>query len=239
MGVVAQAIRYLDLMLAPAICPGCQENLCQDQEDGRLCRSCDQELSRLPENRCGLCGAPLNTSLELCQECTDTDRPWCAGTAAFPYDGTVGDWIRAFKYGAHTEYLNFFVREMARAWRKYHGNAIPDAVTPIPLHWFRERTRGFNQAALLAEGLAKELHLEYLPVLRRAHATAHQARLGEKNRARNLRHAFVVKDASAIVDKTILVVDDVFTTGATLTAACQALLDAGAEETAILTVARA
>ncbi len=239
MGVAAKALHLFDLMLAPSICPACQKNLAQESVDGRLCRACDEDLVRLPETRCGLCGTPLNTSLELCRECVETPRPWIAGTAAFPYDGPVGDWIRAYKYGGRTDFLNFFVREMANAWRAHHGSATPEAVTPIPLHWLRLRLRGFNQAALLAEGLARELGLEYLPALKRSHATAHQARLGESTRAKNLRRAFSVPHPESVEGKSILVVDDVFTTGATMTAACQALMEAGAEETAVIAIARA
>lgn len=209
-----------------------------EQETGRVCPMCDAAAERLPEKRCSLCGAPLDTLLDECQECIETPRVWTAGTCAFPYGGPAGEWIRAYKYGGKTAFAPVFAREMATAWKAHRGLCRPEIIVPIPLHWTRRLARGFNQAALLAQMLAPMLGMEYLPALKRIHATAHQARLGGTSRLQNLKRAFTVPYPETIRDRCVLVVDDVFTTGATFTAACQVLLDAGAAETAVLAIAR-
>lgn len=238
MGVVSRTFRALDLLLAPPLCPACEEALASEHEDGRVCPKCDAETARLPERRCALCGAPLDTFLEECSECVQSPRVWTAGTCAFPYDGPAGDWIRAYKYGGRTAFAPFFAREMAAAWKAHRGFCRPEVVVPIPLHWTRRLARGFNQSALLAQMLASMLGMKYAPALKRIHATAHQARLAGSSRLQNLRRAFAVCDADAVRGRCVLVVDDVFTTGATFTAACQVLLEAGAAETAVLAIAR-
>ena len=239
MGIVASAICALDSLLSPPVCPVCEEHLCANGEIGHLCPQCDASAPRLPEMRCPLCGAPLDTALELCRECTAEARPWIAGTCAFPYDGPAGEWIRAYKYGRKTALAPMLAKEMALAWKAHSNSIHPEIIVPIPLHWRRQRARGFNQAEVLAKFLAPQLGIRCVNALKRQSATAHQARLTESSRLRNLRKAFQVVDTDAIGGKAVLVVDDVFTTGATFTAACQALLDGGAAETAVLAVARA
>ncbi len=238
MGRVGGLLRLLDHFLAPPVCPACREALVEGPEG--VCPACFHSLGRLPEKRCPLCGGPLDTPLELCRECVQERRPWVAAVCAFPYHGPVGDWLRALKYGGQLAFVPPLVREMAHAWETY-GRARLDAqlVVPIPLHWRRIRERGFNQAGVLAEALSRELKIPYGEVLCRPLNTGHQARLKGESRRRNLRNAFRLRSGKDVRGLRILVVDDVFTTGATLTAACQALLDAGAAETAVLAAARA
>lgn len=244
MGIVRGLLRRAGDFLVPPLCPGCREELSLHPEKGPedpLCPACAQALLPLPQERCALCGAPLDTVLELCRECAAHRRPWCAGTCAFPYDGPAGNWIRALKYGRETAFAPLLGRAMAEAWRSHHGEASlqPDLVVPIPLHWRRLGRRGFNQAALLARHVARALECPWGEPLRRGRPTAHQARLKGAGRLRNLRHAFQVPRPGEVRGKSILVVDDVMTTGATLEAACLALLAAGAAQTAVLAAARA
>ncbi|MBR6471240.1 MAG: ComF family protein, partial [Victivallales bacterium] len=168
-------------------------------------------------------------------------RPWVCGVTAFPYEGRAGDLIRDYKYHRLAAYAPYFAKAIAHAWRSARPPARPDCVAPIPLHWRRRLVRGFNQAELVARRLAAELGLECLTPLRRIRATGHQARLDANARIRNLRRAFVVppKEASRIAGRSILLVDDVFTTGATLTAATEILLASGATDVAVATIARA
>ncbi len=199
-------------------------------------------LPRFPaDRRCQLCGGLNDTTLEICHECAVTPRPWQCGVTVFPYQGTAGDLVRDYKYHRITAYAPFFAHAIAQEWRDAAPLVHPDCVVPIPLHWTRRLQRGFNQAALVAQFLAKELELPCITPLRRHRHTGHQARLDAEARTRNLRRAFTVPPrlATQLVGRTVLLIDDVFTTGATLTAATEVLLDAGAREVAVATLARA
>ncbi len=127
---------------------------------------------------------------------------------------------------------------MTEAWTTYAENKHIDAVAPVPLHWFRAWQRGYNQAAILSRLIAKQLQTNYMTPLRRVRYTRQQARMDLTQRRKNVHRAFAVANHKAVINQRLLLVDDVFTTGATLAAATTALLDAGAASVAVLTIAR-
>lgn len=127
---------------------------------------------------------------------------------------------------------------MAEAWRAYGAPARPQLVIPVPLHWRRRWQRGYNQSALLAAGVAECLHLPWQNVLRRRVYTPRQAGLSRHDRLRNLRGAFAVCRQAQVKGLSVLLVDDVFTTGSTLAECSRALIQAGVAEVNVLTIAR-
>ncbi|MBR4125867.1 MAG: ComF family protein [Victivallales bacterium] len=229
--------------MAPPLCLVCGQTVAQ-ASDGTagLCDACEDALPRFPaEHRCALCGGLNDTALEVCHECAVTPRPWTCGVTVFPYQGAAGDLVREYKYHRATVFVPFFARAIAQAWRQADPLVRPDCIIPIPLHWTRRLRRGFNQAELVAQFLGRELGIPCITSLRRQRHTGHQARLDADARLRNLRRAFCVPEhlKPQLADRTILLLDDVFTTGATLTAAADVLLSAGAREIAVATIARA
>jgi len=116
-----------------------------------------------------------------------------------------------------------------------------DLIIPVPLHQTRERERGFNQAALLARELARlsHLRLDEHSVIRLIHTERHRAGMDSIARRKSVTGAFAVRHADSITGRRVLLIDDVFTTGATVSACAAVLKDAGAEEVCVLTVARA
>ncbi len=114
-----------------------------------------------------------------------------------------------------------------------------DLVVPTPLHWRRRLKRGFNQADLLARELSRTTGIPLLRALRKTKNTQVQSTLSGPQRRRNVKGAFRVKNAASISKKRILLVDDVYTTGATANACAKVLKDAGAQSVAVLTLARA
>ena len=127
-------------------------------------------------------------------------------------------------------------RSLADAWRTYGGNEHVDGIVPVPLHWFRRLTRGYNQTDILASLLSKRLGIPKITCLRRMRRTRQQAKMNKEERRRNVRRAFVCKTSPA--GRRLLLLDDVFTTGSTLKAATEALLEGGASSVCVLTVAR-
>jgi ComF family protein len=114
-----------------------------------------------------------------------------------------------------------------------------DFIVPVPLHWRRRWRRGFNQAELLARGIAKHRGIPLVSALRRGKATVDQAALTSAGRRRNVVGAFQPRKGIEIQGKRILLIDDVFTTGATASACALALKRAGAASVSLLTLARA
>ena len=115
-----------------------------------------------------------------------------------------------------------------------------DVIVPVPLHTDRERERGFNQAVVIARELARHsgLPLDQHSVVRRMHTQRHRSGMDAKARRKSVAGAFAVRHRDLIAGKRVLLIDDVFTTGATASACAQALMDAGAEEVFVLTIAR-
>ena len=151
------------------------------------------------------------------------------------YEGTLRKLIHLFKYGK--------VESLALPLGRFVLTAIPldqnfDTVIGMPMHWRKHWERGFNQADLLARPIAKRYRLKLSTNLRRKRYTKAQAGLTEAERRENLKDSFYVRRPAHVRGKRVLLVDDVFTTGATLRAAAEALKNAGAAHVTAVTLAR-
>jgi len=235
--VSTRLVRLFVDLCAPPLCPLCRAALAHGQAE--LCSDCQADLPQSPERRCHGCGGANAGHLALCPECLRVGaRPWDFAVSAFPFHGLVRDAIHCYKYRRRTSLAPFFARCMAEAWTAYAENRRIDAITPVPLHWFRTWQRGYNQAAILSRLIAKQLQTNYMTPLRRVRYTRQQARMDLTQRRKNVHGAFAVANRKAVVNQRLLLVDDVFTTGATLAAATAVLLDAGAASVSVLTIAR-
>lgn len=233
--MIGRILKILDLALAPEICPICRN----DRVDaaGECCEACAKEVSR-PLHACHVCGGENGGYLDTCSDCLAEDvRPWFQGATSFGYEGSIRNAIHRFKYNGQTYLAKFFGRQMGLAWQANHGMAHPEIIVPVPLHWTRRLSRGYNQTELICANLSKDLALPVVHGLKRRRATDHQARKKSSQRRTNLRGAFS-GNATLVKGRDVLLVDDVFTTGATLAECTNALLRAGAREVSVLTIAR-
>lgn len=151
------------------------------------------------------------------------------------YEGTLRTLIHLFKYSG--------MKPLAEPLGVLLDRVLPpelefDAVVPVPLHWRKKWSRGFNQAELLARHVARQRHIPVLNALRRKRSTATQAGLANAGRRRNVAGAFTERSARAIRGKRILLIDDVMTTGATANACAGVLKRCGAKSVSLLTLAR-
>lgn len=172
--------------------------------------------------RCRLCRNGL----------TSFDALYCVGA----YEGRLRELIHLFKFEQ--------MRQLERPLGRFLRTGLPpevdfDCLVPTPLHWRKRITRGFNQAELLARALSRSKGIPVLPALRKTKATVAQSTLSGPERRRNVKGAFRVRNAATVAEKRILLVDDVYTTGATANACAKVLKDAGAKSVAVLTLARA
>ncbi|MBV8570160.1 MAG: ComF family protein [Acidobacteriaceae bacterium] len=172
---------------------------------------------------------------DLCTVCRESMVNFDACYSFGSFDGPLQKLIHLYKYGK--------IESLARPLSRLLVQALPacetvDMVVAMPMHWRKQWERGFNQAALLAEPLARRLRVPLAGNLRRTRYTKSQAGLDESERKANLKDSFLVRRPAMVVGKRLLLIDDVFTTGATLRAASEALKKAGAARVAALTLAR-
>jgi competence protein ComFC len=201
-----------------------------------MCESC---ISNLPYNNshiCYKCGTSIVGSGSYCLSCKDTEKDYEFARAPFIYGGSIQTLIYRLKYSSGkylAPYLsNFLVDEFIKTdWQV-------DLVVPVPLYIKREKKRGFNQAELLSSAFNSVLNL---PVsknnLVRLKNTPTQTKLTKKERKTNLNKAFKVLDKKEFKNKNILLIDDVFTTGATNDECSKVLISAGAKNIYVLTLA--
>lgn len=228
----------LDLLYPPhcALC-GCRIEAPGEGEGAVFCKPCLAGILPPPEQRCPVCSHPM-AGLMICPNCDG--RRWNLETIvpACRYGGGVKGMIQRFKYGRDITLARPLGILLARALGdpRIAGRTF-DAVVPVPLHPQRERERGFNQAALLAGFLAGSRGVLRRDLLRRTRPTLQQAGFDRSHRMENLRGAFALR-RQLPRDATLLLVDDVSTTGATLNACAAVLKEAGAAETVAVVVAR-
>src|SRR5712691_54110 len=225
---------------ACAVCGGSVES----RHDGVACAACWQatRLFSDEDTLCWKCGAFTRARVSedrrksiRCGQC-DEDGFSAARTCGF-YEGALRASVLELKREPHVAAR--LAGLMLAAQQRAPINSA-DLIIPVPLHPSRERQRGFNQASLLARSLARlsKLPLDEDSLVRRVHTERHRAGMGSRARRESVADAFAVRHADAIAAKRVLLIDDVFTTGATVSACAAVLKNAGAEEVFVLTVAR-
>ena len=231
-------LRPLRDFVTPPVCPLCGKELTPGKE--RLCPDCEQGLPLWPERRCKGCGGANDSYLDLCHNCQQIPggRPWKIAVSGLPYYGSVREAIHRYKYREKVYFLPFLAGRMADEWLKMASDVQVDAVTYIPLHWMRHLQRGYNQSEMLAKYLARRLGVPCIRALRRTRKTSQQAALDQAARLANIRRVFAPVGGETLLGMRLLLVDDVFTTGATLGEATKTLLKAGASEVSVITAAR-
>lgn len=222
-------------VLFPRRCPICHDVV---EERGELaCKICRVKLPYVREVTCQKCGKPLlSEAEEYCLDCKKKKHMFEKGKAPFVYDKIMKTSIARYKYSGRREYAAFYAEEILRKYAKDMLHWKAEVLIPIPLHRSRKRTRGFNQAELLAKELSKRsgIPMDSQALLRVKKTTA-QKDLGDKDRFQNLRGAFAVKKGE-LPYKTVILVDDIFTTGSTIDEASRVLKENGVQKVYFLSI---
>lgn len=211
----------------PEKCPLCGQILKKDQ---LVCQKCRKALLQIKGTRCKKCGKLMeHPEEEYCKDCRKGSHVYSRGLCIFPYEGNLRKAVQRFKYQNLRCYARFFGTVMAAKAQKQLKSWQPDVVIPIPLHKERLKKRGYNQAFLLAEVIGEWTQIPVLEHgLIRIAKTDPQKNLDRKKRQINLKRAFKIGPDDVKL-KRVLLVDDIYTTGSTVDAAAQILLEAGAE----------
>lgn len=231
----------LDYALPPR-CPGCGAIV---GEDHAFCVTCWQEMRFLGDPCCAACGVPLNHDEgdgARCGACLGEPPHWSSARAAVAYGDVSGGVAMRLKYGRRTGLALLMARHMAaRVHPDVRAAGAQTLIVPVPLHRWRLWSRGFNQSALVAAHLSRMLDIPTDPfVLKRIRRTRPLRDLKPRERQRTVAGAFAIDAARAglLKDRTILLIDDVHTSGATATACARTLRAAGAASVHLLCWAR-
>ncbi len=222
----------------PPVCAGCAK---QSAEPGALCGTCWNSVKFIEKPYCAVYGTPFSTDLGegIISARAIADPPlYARSRAAVSYQGLALRFVHGLKFQDRQDNAAWMAGWMARAAPELISEA--EVIVPVPLHWQRMISRRFNQSALLAQKLAKSAEKPFAPlILKRIKPTVTQRGLTAKERNDNVKQAFVTP-ASQIIHvegRRVLLIDDVITTGSTVSAATKALLKAGASAVDVLAFA--
>lgn len=237
------ARQLLDILLPPK-CLNCAKRV---ESPHAICPDCWKDIHFISDPKCTVCGYPFGVEMSSeigltgkneCATCFQTERAYTKAISAIRYDDESRKMIIGFKHNDRLEYAQFFVNLLKIAGQNIFDEC--DIIVPVPLHRKRLLNRRYNQSAVLSRLLARELFIEHEPeALKRTKNTPPQQ--GNKNKRHlNVRGAFSIKSKfeNKIREKRVLLIDDVYTTGATVEYCARALRRAGAEKIFVATVFR-
>ena len=204
-------------LLFPLRCPVCDDIV--PSGEGKVCRTCRPKIRYILEPTCRKCGRQLNDNADVfCAECEKTKHIFDRGVALYDYQ-SIKKSIYRFKYKGRCEYADFYAEDIYRHLKDEIQSMKADAIVPIPLHASRKRSRGYNQAELLAKRLSR---LTGIPMqknlVKRIKKTVPQKQLDSHGRQNNLKKAFNINPNVVKLNQTIILVDDIYTTGSTIDA---------------------
>ena len=225
-------LRSLIQFLYPAQCRHCEENL--DPADGHyICKSCWEQVKFIKEPFCQTCGHPLNPSASLpekvfsCDNCPDDVKFRKARAIAY-YDSVVGTAVKLLKYQSKTIMAAPLADLMVEVMPELLDVQDYDYIIPVPIHKKKMRKRGYNQMELIGRRLSTKTGIPLeLRSLAKSVNTPPQRGLDAEDRQKNIKDSFEVSDRSKIEGKRILLIDDVMTTGATVSECAKVLLKDG------------
>ncbi len=237
MKLLKKTISLLINLLMPGRCYMCGKIV---EGKSALCAECYSKMTFLSNQCCPVCGRPYVFPSEkepVCQSCLKEKPKVKRLRAAFTYDTYSRELVLPFKHADRTDMAPFLSKLMIRAGQELIDSC--DVIIPVPLHPRRLLKRKYNQAGLLGHAIATTCQKKFLPnTLLRIINTKSQGHDNRYQRKQNVKDAFAVKKKKDIRGKKVLLIDDVYTTGATLNACAEALYAAGAKRVEGLTLAR-
>lgn len=231
-------------IIYPERCFICSDPIARRQECG-VCNACwikTTALQILPP-RCSSCGLPFQSFQDsedhLCGDCILQPPPYSGARSFGYYTGELSALVHGLKFYGRRNLVGLLAPLLAKAFAENWSCPDFNWIVPVPLHPKRRRERGFNQSELLSNALSTKIAIPVNSCLRRIRSTRPQVGLTDSQRSENVRNAFECRNKAQIHGRRILLIDDVMTTGATVSSAAQALLNAGALRVSVLTLARA
>ena len=239
--MIIEALNNVSDVIFPPRCLGCAEIL-HPHRGQMFCPACKEKIKFITGDLCPVCGTTFSDSpaaSHLCGNYLESKTYFSCARAVVSYETIILHAIRQFKYGSNISVGALLASFMA-------DFSFPDVdftdyslIIPVPLHIKRLRQRGFNQSLILAYALAKKWQIPVnFSLLEKHKFTLTQTGLNKTERKQNIKGAFEVSDKKKIAGKDVILVDDVYTTGATINECAKTLTKAGAQKVTVLTLAR-
>jgi ComF family protein len=222
-------------LVVPPLCAACRE---PELSGEPVCPPCAARLVALPDPRCARCGAPVVHAAARCPECRGRALAFGVAWSPFAYEATARRLVVALKARGATRVAAFMAAQIAR---RAPPGLLAGTLVPVPAHPARRRREGSNQAATLARALGRAAGLPVLDALERTRSSTPQVGLARRERLANTRGSVRARPARlhAPTARPLVLVDDVYTTGATLDACARALGARGAADVVAVSFARA
>ena len=203
-------------------------------DGGYFCSDCEEELPRITDAYCDHCGRKLNVSALFCTTCKGNLTQVDKARSLYEYGGEMSSLIKKAKYSGAKYIYEAFTEDLKNLYLKTCFNA--DFITFVPATVKALKERGYNQSEILAVNLSRAVGVPIFDGVKKVKDTPHQAGLTAKERSENLRTAYRLTDKKLLTGKTVLIADDVTTTGATSESLAAKLKEAGASKVYLLTV---
>ncbi len=222
-------------LIFPPRCPICDG--IQAVGNRGICGECRKTVKYIRDPRCLKCGKELwEEEQEYCGDCSARTHLFSQGRALYDY-GTVAGALYRFKYKGKREYGESFGEEAAFYLEDYIRRIHPDALVPVPMYPAKKRVRGYNQAEVLAKAIGRHLDIPVdADLVRRVRNTKALKALNPKERLNNLKNAFILS-RNGVKLNTVIIVDDIYTTGSTIDAVAKVLIEAGVRRIYFITLA--
>lgn len=213
-----------------------------DEEIGEryICFNCERKIKKIVPPVCTKCSKPINydKTSELCKECSGDERYFEASKSLYAYEGVIKNAIYNYKYYNKPYFYKFF-GNLIIDYINEENYSDYDYILSVPLHRSKLLHRGYNQSELLAKYIANDLSVPYIDALKRTKRTEKQSEHSKEERRKNLKDAFLVKISSdKIINRSVLLVDDIYTTGSTVNECARALIYYGVNKVYVITIAR-
>lgn len=205
-----------------------------------ICSDCKKRIKKIVPPVCSKCFKPIdyNFYTVFCQECCDTERHFEMSKSPYAYEGLIKNAIYSYKYYNKPYFYKFFGNCLVNFMKDINYTNF-DFILSVPLHPSKMRIRGYNQSELIARHISKNLSIPYIDALKRTKKTLKQSGQSKEERRKNLKDAFQVKkSADKIINSSVLLVDDIYTTGSTVEECSKALISYGVSKVYVITIAR-
>lgn len=226
---------FLDIVLPP-VCYVCGKP-CSGKYG--LCEMCLEKIRRITPPACAKCGRKLHSDVSICGDCSVKNSYIEKGWCACYYEGSIKECIHLFKYNGYLGLVDIFRDITLDSVKRNVEVKDADIIVPVPIYSTKKRERAYNHAEVIARAISKNISI---PVdsrnLKKIRWTKSQSELDRQKRLENVKGSFIVVDKNAFLDKNVILVDDVYTTGATINECAKTLKNAGVNKVYFLALAR-